>query len=422
MKTIFKISILVIVFLKVTHLVAQEKQAMDTMPFQLSIVTPLGTNGMHSWNTINNVSLNLFGSYAGGINAFEATGFVSVLQGNLHGAQFTGFVNADLGTTNGCQFAGFINFNLGKLKGAQFAGFVNTVTNNTEGVQMAGLVNTVVGEFNGAQLSGFVNLATKKTKGAQFTGFVNVVTDSIDGVQGAGYANYSMGNSAGQISGLTNVNVGDLNGAQITGFANVNSGRVKGLQLGGFVNITQQLKGVQIGCFNYVDSLEKGIPIGILSIVKNGYRTFEISTSETLYGIASFKTGTHNFYNIFSAGVGFRNHKTLFGLGYGLGTLLNVSEKMNLAIEAHSFQINENFGDAHYLNLWNKITIQPTFQLKPGLEVFGGPTFNVIVSDTKNNEGIPVYSSIAPFTTFSKVYSNGIKVEMYPGFSVGVRF
>jgi len=194
------------------------------------------------------------------------------------------------------------------------------------------------------------------------------------------------------------------------------------LQLAGFVNVTKQLSGAQIGVFNYVDSLENGIPIGVLSIVKNGYRTFELSTSETLYGIASFKTGTCNFYNIFSAGVGLRNYQTLWGFGYGIGTLIDLSDKIDLTIEAQSFQINENGGFIDYMNLWNKITIQPSFQLKPGLQIFGGPTINGIVSATKDNEGNPVHSSIAPYTTYSKVYSDGTKLEIYPGFSVGVRF
>ncbi|MFA6402991.1 MAG: hypothetical protein WCX31_15425 [Salinivirgaceae bacterium] len=422
MKNNLKSALVAIAFAFVTVLNAQVKEPMDTMPFQLSLITPLGTNGMNSWNTVNNVSLNIFASYAGGVDAFEATGFVSVLRGNLNGAQFSGFANADLGCTDGVQMAGFVNFNKGKLEGAQFAGFVNTVTDNTKAIQVAGFVNTVVGEFEGAQFSGFVNAVTKKTKGAQLTGFVNVVMDSLDGFQGAGFANYSMGNSVGQVSGFVNTNIGDLNGVQAAGFVNVNTGYLKGAQLAGFVNVTKQLRGTQIGFFNYVDSLEKGIPIGIFSIVKNGYRTIEVSSSETLYGITSYKTGTCNFYNIISAGIGMHDHQTLWGFGYGIGTLIGLSDKFELAIEAQSFQINENNEFVDYLNLWNKLTIQPSFQLKPGMEVFGGPTLNAVVSDTKNSEGKPVNSTIAPYTSYTKLYSDGTKLELYPGFTVGMRF
>ena len=422
MKNFVKLLTLVMVFFTVTFLNAQEKQPMDTMPFQFGIITPIGTNGMNSWNTVNNFSLNLWGGYAGGIDGFEASGFVSVIQGDMHGAQLSGFVNANLGNSTGAQFAGFVNYNFGKLDGVQLAGFVNTVTNNTEGVQAAGFVNTVVGEFDGAQFAGFVNVATKESSGAQFAGFVNAITDSLNGFQGAGFVNYSMGNSLGQASGFLNANVGDLNGVQATGFVNVNTGRIKGAQLAGFVNITKKLKGTQIGIFNYVDSLESGTPIGFFSFVRNGYHAFEISTSETLYGIATFKTGTRNFYNIISLGGGLRNDQILWGWGYGLGTIIDVSEKLDVAMEVQAFHINQDVWNTDHLNLLNKVNVQLAYQIMPTLELFGGPTFNVVVSDTENGEGNPVSSLIAPYTTFSKIYSDGTKVEMYPGFTMGIRF
>jgi len=422
MKTTLKTAILLLALTTSNFIKAQENSTMDTMPFQLSLITPLGTNGMQSWNTVNKVSFNIFGGYAGGVDGFEASAFASVLQGNMHGAQFSGFVNANLGNTKGAQFAGYVNFNKGELKGVQIAGFVNTVTNNTEALQASLFVNTVVGQFEGAQLAGFANIATKKSKGAQFAGYINVVTDTLDGFQGAGFANYSMGNSMGQVSGFLNTNIGDLNGVQATGFVNVNTGKIKGLQMAGFLNVTKQLRGTQIGVFNYVDSLEKGVPIGIFSIVRNGYHTFEVSTSETLYGISSFKTGTRSFYNIISVGIGMQNHKTLWGFGYGIGTLINLSEKIDLAIEAQTFQINENEWHTDYLNLWNKLTIQPSIHIKPGFEVFGGPTINVVVSDTKDSEGNAVSSTVAPYVTRSRLYSDGTKVELYPGFTLGFRF
>ncbi len=401
---------------------SQQKVEMDTMPFQLSFITPVGTNGVHSWNTVNNFSLNLYAGYAGGLDGFEATGFVSVLRSNMRGVQFTGFVNADLGRTKGAQFAGFVNYNKGEMVGFQGAGFVNTITNNLDGIQASGFVNTVVGGFEGAQFAGFVNTATKKSKGAQFAGFVNAVSDSIDGFQGAGFVNYSMGNTMGQVSGFTNVNVGDQKGVQASGFVNINTGRVDGAQLAGFANFARVLKGTQIGVFNYVDSLEKGTPIGFISFVRNGYHAVELSTSETLYGIASFKTGTERFYNIISLGGAVRNNQILWGWGYGVGTMIKASEKLDLTIEAQSFQINQDEWYTHRLNNLNKLGIQASYKLLPGLEVFGGPTFNVVVSDTRNHYGLETVTSIAPYTTFSKVYPNDIKVEMYPGITAGIRF
>lgn len=422
MKMPLKLVVLIAVLIIALTSKSQENQRMDTMPFQLGFITPMGTNGMQSWNTVNNVSLNIFAGYAGGLDGFEATGFVSVLKSDMKGAQISGFVNADLGKSQGGQFAGFVNYNKGEMKGVQFAGFVNTVTDNAEAFQAAGFVNTVVGEFEGAQFAGFVNVVTKNTTGAQFAGFVNAVSDSLNGFQGAGFVNYSMGNTMGQISGFTNVNIGNLNGVQATGFVNVNTGRLTGAQLAGFVNVTQKLKGTQIGIFNFVDSLESGTPIGLFSFVRNGYRTFEFGASETLYGMVSFKTGTHNFYNIISLGGGLRNDKVLWGWGYGIGSMVSLSDKMNLTIEAQSFHMNENVWHTNNLNLWNTLSIVPSFKILPNVEVFAGPSFNVVVSSTTNDKGEPFNSSIAPFNVFSKVYSDGTKVEMYPGFTAGIRF
>ncbi|MBN1200176.1 MAG: hypothetical protein JXA23_12545, partial [Bacteroidales bacterium] len=58
--------------------------------FQISFVTPLGTNGLSSWTTTNNFSINILTGYAGGVNGTEFTGLVSVLNHNLRGAQFAG--------------------------------------------------------------------------------------------------------------------------------------------------------------------------------------------------------------------------------------------------------------------------------------------------------------------------------------------
>lgn len=422
MKTIIK-SISLIILLSLTTLVnAKGKQEMDTVAFQLGFISPIGTNGLDSWKTVNKVSLNMYAGYAGGLDGFEASGFVSALQGDMNGAQFSGFVNADMGNSKGAQFAGFVNFNKGTMEGAQFAGFVNANANNTEAFQAAGFVNAVAGEYEGAQFAGFVNVATKESKGAQFSGFVNAVSDSIDGFQGTGFVNYAMGSSMGQASGFVNANVGDLKGLQATGFVNVNTGRVQGAQLSGFVNATRILNGTQIGFINIADSVERGTPIGFLSFVRNGYHKFQLSSSETLYGVASFKTGTRSFYNIISLGGGVRNDKLLYGWGYGVGTSMDLTKTLDLAIELEAYHIIEDEWKDHRFNMLNKLNIAVSYELTDRLEVFGAPTFNVVVSDMKGSIGERIDSSVAPFSVYTKELSNDIKVEMYPGINVGIRF
>ncbi len=422
MKNTLKSLILLTLLINFQNVNAQGNHKLDTMPFQIGVVTPLSTNGMHAWHTVNKFSLNMFAGYSAGLDGFEGSGFASIISSDMHGAQVSGFVNANLGVTDGAQFAGFVNFNYDELTGAQFGGFVNANLNNTEAFQGAGFTNVVLGEFTGAQFSGFANFALNASKGVQFSGFSNTVLDTMDGFQGAGFVNYSMGNTIGQISGFANANIGDLKGIQASGFVNINTGKVKGAQIAGFVNVTRILNGVQIGVLNVTDSLEKGVPIGLLSIVRNGYHAVEIKTSETLYGIASFKTGTRQFYNIISTGAAARNSEIIWGWGYGVGTILEFSEKTNMAIEVEAFHINQDEWHTNQLNLLSKFTLQASYKIAPSVELFGGPTFNVVVSDTEDKDGNEFRSTVAPYTVFNKVYNNKTRVEMYPGITAGIRF
>ncbi len=89
---------------------AEEPAAeLEIKAFQVSLITPLGTNGLDSWNIINKFSLNAITGYAGGISGAEFSGFGSILKTDMKGAQFSGFGNIVLGETYGAQFSGFIN-------------------------------------------------------------------------------------------------------------------------------------------------------------------------------------------------------------------------------------------------------------------------------------------------------------------------
>jgi len=368
----------------------EEKQEIKTRPFQITFVTPLGTNGLDAWNITNKFSINLYAGYNGGLDGVELSGFGSMLKNNMKGAQISGFGNIIMGTGKGVQVSGYFNFSKGY--------------------------------FSGVQVSGFSNIITTNAKAWQLSGFANVTTKKLEGGQIASFANFSKGNTVGQICGFTNVNSGDLTGLQIAGFANINTGLVQGAQIGGFANITQNLRGVQIGFFNYVDSLEKGIPIGFLTIVKNGYRALEISGNETMYGNFSFKTGTKQFYNIFSVGGSYKDDKILWGLGYGIGTMLPIKENWNLGIELLSYQINEDKWHTEALNLHNKLQLTASRKVTKNVDVFGGLSWNVNVSETEDHDGNPFKSSITPYSVFDKTYGNGNNVTMHPGFTVGVRF
>ncbi|MFC2152379.1 hypothetical protein ACFLSE_07615 [Bacteroidota bacterium] len=377
-----------------------------TRPFQMTFITPLGTNGLDAWNITNNFSINLYAGYNGGLDGFELSSFAGVLRNNMKGTQIAGFGNGVLSEANGVQIAGFANY----------------VNNDFTGFQAAGFANVVNGKSKACQISGFSNVAIDSLDGVQLTGFANASVEKISKIQISGFANYSKGNGAGQITGFSNVNVGDLKGIQIAGFSNVNTDSLKGVQIAGFSNYTKTLKGVQISPFNYVDSLESGIPIGVFSVVRNGCRAFEISTSETLYGVTSFKTGVKSFYNILSVGASYRNGKYLWGWGYGIGTMISLKDDWGLGIELLSYHINENEWFTDKLNLHNKLQIIASKRVSENIEVFGGASWNVNVSETIDDNGNAFDSSITPYDTFNKTFGNDNNVKMYPGFTAGIRF
>lgn len=369
----------------------EEKQEADSRhaPFQLTFIYPLSTNGFHAKEFTNDVSLNLIAGYSGGLSGVGFSGFAGHLQYNM----------------NGLQIAGFSNSVLGKGEGVQFSGFSNYIKES----------------FTGVQVTGFSNVANSHITGIQFSGFSNVTTGPTNGFQAAGFANYSRGNHAGQLSGFANINTGNQSGIQVSGFANVTTEEVVGTQISGFFNSASKLNGLQLGLVNYVDSLQSGTVIGVFNYVKNGYQTMEVSSSETLYGMATFKSGTRGFYTMISVGASPRDDMLLWGWGFGLGTIIKTSKKTNLAIEGFSYHISEDEWFTDRLNLLNKLRLTESWEVTKNVSLFAGASWNVVVADNEDEKGNPMESSIAPWTQWTKT-SGGTDIQMYPGFTAGLRF
>lgn len=370
-----KITAIVLFVFSCIAVIAQDQNVSENRAFQISFITPLGTNGLDSWKISNNVSVNIFAGYNGGLDGFE------------------------------------------------IGGFYNGLHKDMRGVQLAGFVNTVLGNMTGLQGSGFANFVKGESKGTQLSGFTNVALNDFTGLQASGFANYAKNIPSGvQISGFANVNLGDIKGVQASGFANINKGKTDGAQISGFFNYTKKLKGIQISFVNIADSVESGLPIGFFSYVKNGYHKFEFGGNESLYCVASFKTGTTKFYNIFSLGININNNNLFWGFGYGIGTLIPVSEKISVNVDLISYQINDDMFRTYYnFNSLNKLNVNAAMQLTDGLAVFGGISWNVLVSDVYDYEGNHIEADLAPWSVYNRTQNN-INVKMYPGFSLGLRF
>jgi hypothetical protein len=374
-------------------------------PIEVSFVTPLGTNGKEGAKTVNNVSLNIIGGYSAGLEGVEASSVFNIENDYMHGSQFSGVVNSVHNDVTGTQMAGVMNLNGGHTNGLQLAGLINIVNDSLKGLQGAGFANIVKGRTKGTQLAGFMNSVGERMQGTQFAGFSNMIHDSAEAVQ---------------VAGALNITSGKITGFQAAGLGNIAGGDVNGTQVSGLFNIAKKVKGSQIGIINIADSVT-GAQIGILSFSRKGYRRVELSGSELLYGNVAYKMGTKKFYNIFSVGARVSGQQYAWGLGLGFGTSFDLHRNASLSIDAVCNQINENeFWTKNNLNLLNQLKLTAGLRIWGNNELFAGPVWSVMVSNTLNKDGT-IGTQLAPWSSYQGL-SGGTMVRMWPGFNVGLRF
>ncbi|MDF1550470.1 MAG: hypothetical protein P1P88_21795, partial [Bacteroidales bacterium] len=387
---------------------------LEKQHFQVSILPNIGTNKLMSGNVENNVSLNILAGYSYAVNGFEMGGFLNIVRTNVNGLQMAGFSNLVGGNTKGIQLAGFMNNNRQSVTGIQVAGFSNLVLDTITGVQLSGFSNVLKGRMNGLQLAGFSNVTTENVDGVQASGFLNYARKDVRFAQLAGFANYGVNVGGVQASGFANIG-NDIGGAQLAGFVNYAHGKVGGAQIAGFLNIAEQVnsaqlagfinvsrkeitglqastiniankvKGFQFGFINYADSVS-GISLGFLSFVLQGIHKFELSLNENLYTNLSFKTGTHRFYNIFTAAINIENNN-YWTVGYGLGTEFRSKKRFYLDLDLTGSQVNENFDAFDYINLHFKFDTRFSWRLFKSSGISIGPSLNFFITDWKNTEG-----------------------------------
>jgi len=356
---------------------------------QVTLITPIGSNGLKAWECTHQVSINILAGHSAGLDGIEIGGFYNGISNDAKGFQFSGFANYVGGNTDAGQFAGFCNVGMGNVQGVQAAGFINV---------------------GGATV-----------KGGQLAGFVNISTKGFHGVQASGFANVSNGNSRGfQGAGFMNLQHGDVKGIQLAGFMNLSSGRVEGLQGAGFVNVAKKLKGLQLGFINLVDSLEEGVQIGFFNHASNGIHDIELGTNETFLVNVKYKTGSNKFFTFFSGSAMPSNGKSAWAIGYGLGARKPLTKRWYVEPSLAVNQVHEDQGwNRYYLNLQHRLELNLGLDLK-ALRLSVGPSFNVWVSN-REEAGSLVGSRLIPYRTN---YVKGVDVLtiMYPGFQANLAF
>lgn len=388
-----------VLFLTVIDITAQEedKHEIDVRPFQVTFITPLGTNGIGSPQIVNNFSFNILAGVNGGVDGFELGGLLNINSYYVKGLQISGFGNITGGESDAGQIAGFMNINGGKVKGLQGSGFINIAGSAAKAVQVGGFTN-ISGSIKGVQLSGFGNIAGE-----------------TDGLQASGFGNIAEKSEGAQISGFMNI-TGDMKGVQVAGFLN-RTANVEGVQGSGFLNVAEKVKGVQIsGFINICDTID-GIPIAPLSIVKRGgYRRFEFWGNETFFMNASFKIGLRHFYTVFT--LGFKPVESDFntGIGFGAGTNIEFKKDKSIDIEAHSYIINRYFWEDWNYNQLNQLRVSFNYHIAEHFSIFAGPSFNILIADI-----IDYADDIAPSWAFT-IADRKDSIRGWFGFNLGMKF
>lgn len=351
-------------------------------PFQVTFISPLGTNGYLSPKSTNYLSLNVIAGYNGGLEGIEIGGVTNVLEHNM----------------TGMQIAGFANVVREDMEGIQIAGFSNMTNGNTEGIMISGFSNMAMKGGNIIQMAGFSNQSMAATKGPQLAGFANIAVDSIQGFQVAGFSNFSGKESeVTQIAGFVNATKGNVTGAQIAGLANV-AKDVSGAQISGFINSPRKFEGIQLGIINVADTFSKGAPIGLFSHVIHGYRSLQLTVNDMQWIEAQYHTGVNRFYNIFSLGVAPIPGSEGWSFGYGIGTSVYNTRKSNISLNLTAHHVNEQSFFTEALNSVIKFT--PTYSFHPSSGSFAitaGPSINLLIQSNEDWYGEQFKSNTAPY-------------------------
>ncbi len=354
--------------------------------FSLSLVPIISTNKLLSINTINKTSVNLFIGYSKGTKIAEVGGFLNIDNGNVKYAQAAGVGNVVTDSMYGVQAAGAFNIVNKDVNGIQMAGLFNTAS-NLRGVQLAGLYNySAIAE--GMQAAGVFNLANRM-KGLQAAGVFSSA-NTIKGIQLSGLFNYSK----------------EMNGAQVSGL----------------VNIAKKAKGVQLSIINFADTMD-GIPIGLFSFVRKGYKKMEISTNELLFGNIGFRTGVEKFHNIIFSGININPSRPIVTIGYGLGTLLKISNKWCFNAEASAQMLYDyklNYSD---FNTINRLFLGTEYRWSKKASLAFGPTLSFAAISYSNNRYYESIEKIIPSALYSSINSvDQLDNRIWLGFNVSMRF
>ncbi|MDX1671639.1 MAG: hypothetical protein R3211_04805 [Balneolaceae bacterium] len=376
--------------------------------FRLALIPGLSTNGPQAKEYASGYSLNLLVGYNGALH---------------RGLELGGLANLNKYYARGVQLAGLLNYSGRETQGVQLAGALNLSGGDMQGLQLSGLGNVSRADIQGIQLSGAANWAARHAQGIQLSGALNYAGLDMQGIFVAGAANLSSRNLQGLIlSGAANYATREMQGIMLSGLFNysdsfqglaassVNISRLmQGIQIGQ-VNVVKQGQGIQLGVINYGHHFE-GLPVGLISYYKNGRSDIDIWTSDAGFTNIGIKLGTNRIYNMISIGYNLGIGRDVWQLGWSIGSRTDYKKHFTIN-DFTFFKINE--GD------WTK---DPNTLFKyrfllgkdfgSGLQIYGGPTINMLISR------VPGSSDYTWYRLFD-IESGGRAYLFWIGYALGV--
>ncbi len=375
-----KVIIFIILLFAINDTFLLQARETKKSAFQFTFFTPVGTQGTQAPDYSNKVSVNLLVGVSKNEESFTLGGLANIIRHNA----------------SGCQIAGLSNVIGNNAKGSQLAGISNTVGNNGHGMLLSGILNTSK-EYEGSQISGVLNVASH-IKGFQLDGITNIAKN-VNGFQIAGIGNVAKNVNGFQIAGIGNV-AKDVNGFQIAGIFN-KARNVKGFQFAGILNIADNCD----------------YPIGLINLVKNGEKGIGVSFNELSSTVLSFRSGGKVMYGIVGLGYNYRSiSKESVIFQTGIGVHINYTP---------SFRINTELISNVYTLFRGDVTSQISFAVLPAykfashIEIFGGPSFNFMQSDSFDNEDI--FPGDGSINLWKKRGSSHLE-QGHIGFIIGTQF
>ena len=298
-------------------------ESLRRIPFNLSLIGPVGFAQVFDEPVVARTSLNLLGGHVYGLDGVGI--------GTLYN-----HVDHD-------------------MSGFQAASGLNIVGRRSVGFQAAGLGNFSLASFSGVQAAGLLNVAGT-VDGAQFAGLYNRSNERMTGLQAAVINHANVVQNGAQTAVLNMA--GDVSGAQI-----------------GVMNVGGKIKGVQVGVLNIADDVD-GVPIGLFSYVRQGRLEADVQVTDSGLTTLGVNSGTQRVYSIVGVSNLPKTDGNHLGLNLGLGVQFPINEAIFSRLEISGGPLQENPSSTANWTSVNTYKAMVGWKVAPRLAVKGGVSLN----------------------------------------------